>query len=60
MTAKELQAAEARYQRAQAALNLARDAREQAIRAACQNMSTREVAKHVSVTAQRVHQIAQS
>ena len=52
-----LRRAEARYQRAFRASEDARLAREDAIREAARTMSTREIAKYVSVTAQRVQQI---
>lgn len=59
MTPDKLRTAEARYQRASRASEKARLAREDAIRAAIsEGMSTREVARYVSVTAQRVQQIA--
>ncbi|HUR86954.1 MAG TPA: hypothetical protein VMY78_16595 [Solirubrobacteraceae bacterium] len=65
MTAEELQAeelkkAEARYQRAARSFEAARVAREAAIREASRTMSTRQIAAHVSVTAQRVQQIIRS
>ncbi len=61
MTAEELlKEAEARYQRDAAAFEASRVAREAAIREAAQTMSTRQIAAHVSVTAQRVQQIIKS
>lgn len=53
-----LRKAEARYQRASRRSEDARAGREAAIREAAQTMSTRQIAKHVSLTAQRVQQIA--
>lgn len=59
MTPDKLRKAEARYMRASRASEAARLAREEAIRAAVSDgMSTREVARYVSITAQRVQQIA--
>lgn len=59
MSADKLRRAEARYLRASRASEAARLAREDAIRAAVSaGMSTREVARYVSITAQRVQQIA--
>ena len=59
MTAEEgLRRAEARYQRAFRSSEAARMAREEAIREAAQTMSTREIARYVALTAQRVQQIA--
>jgi hypothetical protein len=52
-----LRQTEARYQRASRAREEARLAREAAIREAATTMSTRQIAQHVSVTAQRVQQI---
>ncbi len=52
-----LRRAEARYQRASRASEVARLAREAVIREAAQTMSTRQIAAHVSVSAQRVQQI---
>ena len=52
-----LRKTEARYQRASRASEDARHAREDAIRAAAATMSTRQIAEHVSLTAQRVQQI---
>lgn len=56
-TVDNLRKAEARYQRAARSLEAARVAREAAIREAAETMSTRQIAAHVSVTAQRVQQI---
>lgn len=56
----ELRKAEARYQRAARSLEAARVGREEAIRKAAHSMSTRQIAAHVSVTAQRVQQIIKS
>jgi len=53
----ELRKAEARYQRASRASETARLAREAVIREAAETMSTRAIAQHVSVSAQRVQQI---
>ncbi len=54
----ELRKAEARYQRASRVKEEARLGREAAIReAAAAGLSNRQVAAHVSVTAQRVQQI---
>lgn len=53
-----LRRAEACYQRASRASENARLAREAAIREAAQTMTTRAIAEHVSLTAQRVAQIA--
>jgi hypothetical protein len=52
-----LRRTEARYQRASENFKLAEQARNDAIRAARTSMSTREIAKHVSITAARVHQL---
>ena len=52
-----LRRAEASYQRASRASETARLARETVIREAAQSMSTRQIAAHVSVSAQRVQQI---
>ena len=49
--------AEASYQQASRASETARLAREAVIREAAQTMSTRQIAAHVSVSAQRVQQI---
>ena len=55
---KPLRAAEARYQRAHAALKQAEEARNDAIRSAhADGMTTRSIAEHVSVSHQRVAQI---
>ena len=53
-----LRRAEARYQRASRASEDARLAREDVIREAAETMTTRAIAEHVSLTAQRVAQIA--
>ena len=53
-----LRRAEARYQRAFRASDTARLAREAAIReASTAGLSTRQIARYVSITAQRVQQI---
>lgn len=53
-----LRRAEASYQRASRASETARHAREAVIREAAETMSTRAIAEHVGLTAQRVQQIA--
>lgn len=58
MTVEKLREIEARYQRATRLRDEIRLEREAAIRELCKSESTREVAKHVSVTPQRVQQIA--
>ncbi len=62
MTAAELRKAEARYQRAAARaegiLSAATDARNAAIRAACQSMTQRDVAAILGISHGRVGQIA--
>jgi transposase-like protein len=55
-----LRKAERRYQRASRASEAARLAREHVIREAAQTMSTRQIAAHVSVSAQRVQQIVKA
>jgi hypothetical protein len=57
-TLAELQAAEAAYQDAARILKQREEARNAAIARAAGTMSTRKVAEHVTVSAQRVQQIA--